>query len=310
MTRADTPAAHSGGLHRFAVVTAAATLLLLIAGALVTSNDAGLAVPDWPLSYGTWLPPMVGNIVYEHGHRMVATLVGLLTTILAVWLLLKEPRRWVRRLGLVALAAVSLQGILGGLTVLLLLPRPISIAHASLAQIFFCLAVSLAVFTGPGWRAPENRVEDAGQPPLVDLCAATTLLIFVQLILGASYRHSLLGIAPHLAGAAAVAYFVVRTSRRVRQRHPELLPLRRSARWLSGLLWAQLLLGAGAYFARLSTATASQPEPTMVLLTVAHVAVGALLLATSVVLSLQAQRLLSRPGQALSWVSAGEKASA
>ena len=93
--RSETPGApHSRGLHRFALLTAAATFLLLIAGALVTSNDAGLAVPDWPLSFGTWMPPLVGNILYEHGHRMVATFVGLLTIILTVWLWRSEPRRW------------------------------------------------------------------------------------------------------------------------------------------------------------------------------------------------------------------------
>src|SRR3989304_4504251 len=152
------PALHNAGLNRFAWLTAGATLLLLVAGARATSNAAGRAVPDWPLSYGTWMPPMVGNILYEHGHRMVATFVGLLTIILAVWLWRSEPRRWVRRLGLAALAAVILQGLLGGLTVLLLLPRPVSIAHASLAPIFFCLTVSLAVITSRDWKEPTPPV--------------------------------------------------------------------------------------------------------------------------------------------------------
>src|SRR3990170_5700069 len=115
MNREQESEEYNRGRHRFVQVTAACTFLLLIAGGLVTSNDAGLAVPDWPLSYGTWLPPMVGNIVYEHGHRMVAAFVGLLTVTVAVWLWLREPRRWVRRLGLAALAALIAQGLLGGI---------------------------------------------------------------------------------------------------------------------------------------------------------------------------------------------------
>src|SRR5512144_838151 len=90
------------GLHRFAVATAVATLFLIVAGGLVTSTESGLSVPDWPLSYGRLMPPMVGGVFYEHGHRMVATTVGILTIILAVWLSRREPRAWVRRLGYAA----------------------------------------------------------------------------------------------------------------------------------------------------------------------------------------------------------------
>src|ERR1700684_776632 len=133
-------------VHRFAVFTACCTFLLLIAGALVTSNDAGLSVPDWPLSYGSLMPPMIGGIFYEHGHRMIATLVGTLTIVLAVWLSLVEPRRWVRRLGWAALGLVIAQGLLGGLTVLFYLPPAVSSAHATLAQLYFITVLSLAVF--------------------------------------------------------------------------------------------------------------------------------------------------------------------
>jgi cytochrome c oxidase assembly protein subunit 15 len=297
-------------LHRFAVFTAGATVVLLVAGALVTSNDAGLAVPDWPLSYGTWMPPMVGNIFYEHGHRLIAASVGLLTIILAVWLWLREPRRWVRRLGLAALATVVLQGILGGVTVLFLLPRPVSIAHATLAQVFFSLAVSLAVFTGPAWQSPTERRRDSSRPPLFDLAAATTLLVFLQLILGAAYRHSLVDITPHLAGAIAVVFLVVRTARRVRAQHDGLPALRRPARLLLGLLWLQLALGGAAYWSRLATANAPQPEFYMVALTVAHVVVGALLLATSLVLTLHAHRLRVSTQESPAVLVAGEEVSA
>jgi len=310
MSSAKATGQKATALHRFAVLTAGATVVLLVAGALVTSNDAGLAVPDWPLSYGTWMPPMVGNIFYEHGHRMIATFVGLLTTILAVWLLLREPRGWVRRLGLVALGTVVLQGILGGLTVLFLLPRPVSIAHATLAQVFFCLAVSLAAFTGPGWQVSAERRVDSGRPPLFDVAAATTLLVFLQLILGAAYRHSLVDITPHLVGALAVAYFVVRTTRRVREHHADEPALLRPARLLLALLWVQLALGGGAYLSRLVTVDAPQPVLYMVAFTVAHVAVGALVLATSLVLTLHAHRLLVCVERKPSVLATGEEASA
>jgi hypothetical protein len=145
-------------LHRFAVLVASVTFLLIIAGALVTGNEAGLSVPDWPLSYGTWMPPMIGGIFYEHGHRMIATLVGLLTTILAIWLWRKEARNSVRRLGLIALATVIAQGILGGVTVLFFLPTVISVMHACLAQAFFCIVVSLAWVTSHSWKWGEISI--------------------------------------------------------------------------------------------------------------------------------------------------------
>src|SRR5687768_2266488 len=127
--------------HRFAVATVAATLALIFIGGLVTSTGSGLAVPDWPLSYGMLMPPMVGGVFYEHGHRMAATFVGFLTTILAVWTSRSEPRAGVRRLAWAALLAVIAQGLLGGLTVKFLLPRPVSVTHACLAQAFFCMVI-------------------------------------------------------------------------------------------------------------------------------------------------------------------------
>ena len=132
------------------MLTAAGTLFLLLAGALVVGTRSSLSVPDWPLSFGKVMPPMVGGVFYEHGHRMVATTVGFLMTVLAIWLWRSEPRAWVRRLGYIGLVAVILQGILGGITVLYLLPAPISISHACLAQIFFCIALTLALVLAAG----------------------------------------------------------------------------------------------------------------------------------------------------------------
>src|SRR6476469_4297583 len=148
-------------LHRFSKLVVACTVILILAGSPVTSHDAGLSVPDWPTSYGwnmfTFPPSMwVANIFYEHGHRLIASTVGFLTIILAVWLWRAEPRRWVRTLGFAALGAVILQGVLGGITVLFFLPTAISTAHAGLAQIFFCLTVAIALVTSRGWNAPPS----------------------------------------------------------------------------------------------------------------------------------------------------------
>jgi cytochrome c oxidase assembly protein subunit 15 len=135
------------GLHRFAVATAGATLVLLFLGGLVTSTGSGLAVPDWPLSFGQVFPPMVGGVLFEHGHRLAATAVGCLTVVLALWTVVGDARASVRALGFLALLAVVLQGILGGITVLYKLPLAVSVTHACLARTFFCLTVTLALVT-------------------------------------------------------------------------------------------------------------------------------------------------------------------
>src|SRR4051812_28495774 len=157
---------YNSWLHRYTLVVAICTLFLVVAGGLVTSNDAGLSVPDWPLSYGKLMPKMEGGIFFEHGHRMVATTVGLLTIILAVWLWKSESRCWMRRLGWAALAAVIAQGLLGGMTVIFMLPKPVSISHACLAQLFFSTTVLIALFTSRSWQRQWPAVEDSGSPTL------------------------------------------------------------------------------------------------------------------------------------------------
>ena len=278
-------------LHRFALFTAFSTLCLIIAGALVTSNDAGLSVPDWPLSYGQLMPPMIGGIFYEHGHRMIASFVGLLTIVLAVWLWKAESRGWVKKLGLAAIGAVIAQGLLGGMTVIFLLPLAVSVSHACLAQLFFCMIVSLAWLTSPSWQRqreePGPRLPDRGAPPLRALCLTANAAVFLQLLMGAALRHKGLGIIPHLFGAVVVAALVVWVMARVGTQYsgrPEIL---RWALLLNGMVMLQLVLGAGTYWIREITEGAVQPLLPMVLLTVAHVAAGALILAVSVILSIQ-----------------------
>src|SRR5437588_10466737 len=191
---------YNQGLHNFAVFVAAATLVLIIAGALVTSNDAGLSVPDWPTTFGslTKMPHMVGGVKFEHGHRMVAEFVGVLTIILAIWTWRVERRRWLRLLAVAGVGTVIAQGILGGITVLHMLPPAISTAHAALAQTFFCIAVLIALFTGRRWVEEVPQVElDQNRPSLITLTLLSIFLLYVQLILGAMFRHHGLSWWPH-----------------------------------------------------------------------------------------------------------------
>jgi cytochrome c oxidase assembly protein subunit 15 len=284
--------AYNAPLHRFAVFTAACTLLLVVAGALVTSNDAGLAVPDWPLSYGSLMPPMVGGIFYEHGHRMVATFVGILTVVLAVWLQLREPRRWMRRLGWVALAAVIAQGLLGGLTVLFFLPRPVSISHASLAQLFFCTTVAIALFTSRWWMGEVEQRKGPAADDLRRFALALAAVVFFQLVLGASFRHRAIGIMPHIIWAFVVLGFSIALSRKVRLGFADVSALRKVAGLVSALVGTQILLGFAAWWSRLVAAEFPQPIALMVGFTVTHVAVGAATLGAAVLAALCCFRVL------------------
>lgn len=283
----------SAALHQLSLLTVAATFLLIIAGALVVGNGAGLAVPDWPLSFGTWMPPMVGGVFYEHGHRIIATTVGLLTTVLALWLWRTESRRWMRRLGWIALAAVVVQGVLGGITVLYKLPTVIVVGHACLAQLFFCLTLSLAVFTGRRWNLPDPPVEERHSPSFRQLAAATSGFLLVQLALGAALRHKALDVIPHLVGAGVVSFMVGWVVLRAMTSLPEQKPLQRLAVWMGILLIVQVALGGISYFTRLEQNAAAGLDPVMVWTTTIHVAVGALLLGTSWVLTLHSFRRLS-----------------
>jgi len=289
-------------VHRFAIFTAVCTFFLLIAGALVTSNDAGLSVPDWPLSYGSLTPPMIGGIFYEHGHRMVASFVGMLSIVLAVWLWRvasrgPEQQRWLRWLGVAALGAIVAQGLLGGLTVLFFLPPWVSSAHATLAQIFFATVASIALFTSVWWeREPAVWRSDFRSPSIHTLALATVAAVFVQLILGAAFRHKAFGIIPHLAGAVVVTGLIFWLAGALKRRFASVPELRSAARGLHVLIGLQLLLGAAAYWSRVYAASFPQPIPVMVALTVAHVATGALVLVGTVLVALVSYRLVRPAG--------------
>ena len=275
----------------------------------MTSTGSGLTVPDWPLSFGRWMPPLEGGVLYEHGHRVVATGVGLLIVIQALWLWRREPRRWVRGLGWLALAAVLLQGGLGGLTVLLRLPAAVSVSHAALAEIVFGLTVVIATALSRGWRSAEGPVVDAGEPALRTLAALVAAAVFLQIVLGAVVRHTGAGLAiptfplaygrlapplgnlpvalhfAHRVGALVVAAVVAWTAVRVWRRHREDPWLSRPALALAGLVVLQVALGGWVV---LSAKTAW--------IATLHLGVGALLWGTALLLALQAgRRLRLRP---------------
>jgi cytochrome c oxidase assembly protein subunit 15 len=285
---------YNRALHGFSVCVAGATFLLIIAGALVTSNDAGLSVHDWPTSFGSFykMPRMVGGVRFEHSHRMIAEFIGLLTIVIAVWTWRSDKRRWMKYLGAGALATVIAQGILGGITVLYFLPPVISTAHAAVGQTFFCIAVSIALFTGRQWVEEVPRAEsDTRRPSLQTLTWLSIFVLYVQLILGAMFRHHGLSWWPHVANAGIVAFVLGWTAVRALSQYSKVDAVRRPAIILLSLLITQLCLGFVAFLTRVAWGKdAVQPEFPMVASTVAHVAVGALTLATAVVLAIQVWR--------------------
>ena len=299
----------SPGLHKYAIFTALCTFLLLVAGALVTSNDAGLSVPTWPLAWGSVTPPMVGGIVYEWSHRVIAASVGFLTIILAAWLWIAEKRPWMRWLGLAALGGVIAQGILGGLTVRMFQPPWVSAAHATLAQLFFSTVVAIALFTSSWWQSNIPEFDDSRAPHIRSLTIWTIAAIFLQLVLGAAFRHKAFGIIPHLVGAVIVTILVFMTAGALKRRYSNVQPLRKCARVLHILIGVQLLLGASAWWSRVYAAPFPQPIAIMVTLTVIHTVTGALLLATTLITTLVSYRML-RPRHVLAGSSASSELAA
>jgi heme a synthase len=280
--------------HRLAVVTAFATFVLLFIGGLVTSRGAGLSVPDWPTTFGynMFLYPwskMVGDILYEHSHRLVASGVGLLTIALALVFWFRERRNRLKWLAVSALALVVVQGILGGLRVILLEPT-LAIVHAGFAQAFFALIVILAIFSSADWREePTGKpLSDGGR--LRRLCVITTALIYVQAILGAVVRHTGERLDAHLVFAALITLHVFFVVMRIAKLHSERLELARPAYLLGLLLAVQLTLGAVSYLGKF-TSTTRLPIEAVVFLTTTHLVTGALMLVTSLLLTLRTYRL-------------------
>jgi heme a synthase len=288
----------SRGVYRFAVATVSFTILLLMAGALVTNNDAGDSVPDWPLAYHRLIPPFVGGIRFEYSHRVIAGIVAIMTLILAVWITAKDRRPLAKRLGWVAVALVLAQAILGGIRVLEGDPIVSATAHATLAQIFFLTLVGTALYVSPWWQSELPQLEDSSSPQATTLGWWTTFVILGQILLGAAFRHGALGIVPHLIGAGVVAVFIVWAGRVVKKRFREVRELRRGVMWLHMFFGIQILLGFAAWWAMTSGIAAVQPTFLYVTLTAAHVVGGALTIGASVLLTLTCQRLTGPVGSA------------
>lgn len=311
MTEPSKPIArpHDVWPHRLALLTAGATFPLLFIGGLVTSKGAGLAVPDWPTTFGynMFLYPwseMVGNIFYEHSHRLIASGVGLMTILLCAALWLRETRSWVRWLGAAALGLVIVQGVIGGLRVVLL-EQTLAILHASLAQAFFALAVALAVFTSKAWEEAEQRISSTRAARFRLLCVFTTVLVYVQAVSGAVVRHTGSALDLHVLLALVVMLHLALLVRRARNFDRAQEKLRRPANILIALLAAQLLLGVGSYLGKFSYFGAAWSRDIVVAITTTHVVTGALLLVTCLVLTLRAFRFLAPvdPAEATQFVS-------
>lgn len=285
---------YNKSLHRYACLMAVLTGGLLTAGALVTSNDAGLSIPDWPLAYGSMVPPFVGGIRYEYSHRVFAGCVAILTVLLAVWIWRKDSRSKIRSLGWIAVATVFAQAVLGGMTVLFRQPVAVSAAHACLAQIFFCVVVSIALFTSRWWWDQNQApIEDTGSPQVRTLAAYTVAATFIQLVLGAVLRHKGSGVYPHLVGAAVVMAMFFWIAGAIRNRFPSSQAFTRSRILLHSVIGIQVLLGVAAWWSRVATADYPQPMPVMISFTVMHVVTGAITLASTVVVALVSYRLLA-----------------
>lgn len=288
------PATYNAYVHRFAIFVVLWTILLLIAGALVTSNDAALSVPDWPLSYGTLTPPMVGGVVYEHSHRLIAAGLGIFTLLLAIVLWVADERRWLRWFGVIAVLGVIVQAILGGQVVIRLLHYWLPVIHACFAQIVFAAVLSIAVFTSKWWMSERPQLEDRGSLSIHTVALLNAGVIFFQVFLGAGFRHQEMPIWPHIAGALAVLAMVIWTAVVLRKRFSESRELSRSRILLHAIFGVQFLLGLATYWSRLTTADAPQPMPLTVALTVTHTVVGALVFAASVVIVLLCYRVVPR----------------
>ena len=283
----------------------------------MTSTGSALAVPDWPLAFGKLIPPLTGGIRFEWGHRVAAGTVSILTLILAFWTWWREPRRWVRITAFGALGLVLLQAVLGGLTVLMLLPLPLAVAHAAAAQAFFCFMIAMVLFTSPGFG---QRTADAESPwPQQQrlstvLATATTAAVYLQIMIGAVMRHLGAGLVipdfptsyghllptfysfavainfAHRCGALIVTLMVTWTFTRVIRFYSAARPLRNGAVLMVALLLLQLTLGAFTIWSGRA-----------VLPTTAHVAVGAAVLGASLAVTIRVYelRVQSRPAMVL-----------
>lgn len=290
---------HSIWPHRFALVTAASTLVLIFVGGLVTNTGAGLAVPDWPTTFGynMFLYPwsqMVEGIFYEHSHRLIGSIVGLLTLTLALVLWLNESERVARWLGAAAVGAVVVQGVLGGLRVILVsVGSELALIHGLLAQAFFALMVGLVVCTSAEWNHGPRQVVVADVGAVKHLCLLTTGLVYLQIFFGGMLTHIGDWALAHLFCATFVGIHVWRLVARIRRHHSDQVKLVWPVTLLVILLMLQLLLGLGSYVNRFTSIEIPYATFVRLALPTTHRITGTLMLATCIVLTLRAYRTLA-----------------
>ncbi len=280
------------GPYRFAVATACCTILLMMAGAMVTSNGAADSVPDWPLAYRRLVPPLIGGIRFEYTHRVLAAIVSIMTLVLAIWITAAERRRPAKKLGWTALILVLAQAALGGFRVLEGYPAISATAHATLAQIYFITVVGLALYLSSWWQRDLPLLEDRGSPRVRVLSAWMTVSILLQLVLGAAYRHGAFNIIPHLIGAGVVTVMIIWAAAVAKRRFREARDVRRATILLHAFFGIQICLGGAAWWAVVRAENDVQPSVTYATLTVAHVLGGALTLAAAVLFTLTCFRLI------------------
>ncbi len=320
MTTSHTPTGYSPWPHRLALVLACATFPLLWVGGLVTTTDAGMAVPDWPNTYGynlflypwqTWLSGP-WDLFIEHGHRLLASTVGMLTIALLVSLLRTEHRRWMKGLGFAALGLVIFQGVLGGMRVLFD-ERTLAMLHGCTGPMFFALALAMVAFTSRTWVENASPSPVAGAGPIRLLAVVTAVFAYLQIMVGAVVRHVpidaqpatfMLAVKSHLFLAAILALHIALLTWFVQSRAHRVWPLNRLSLVLAGLLLLQIVLGAGTWIVKFAVPTwaaswismqavaVQQGGWTQTHVVTAHVATGSLILGVAVALAIYAQRLL------------------
>lgn len=280
-------------LHRYSLVVTAGVLGLIGSGAAITTLGAGLAIPDWPLAYGRVTPELTGLAGLQFFHRITAAIVAASVVGLGIWVWVREQRVWVRWLGLLGMVAMTAEVLLGGAAVLMQLPKALSVIHACLAQLCFGTVSTIAMVSGPDWRASFDRVQDYGWPTLRSMAVWTPVLVFLQMILGALYRHRITGVLPHILGAMFVTGVVLLFGMFVLTQFPKHEKLKQAAVAVLLTVFVQVMLGVFTYMSRLAGGDELAPGLAETLVTVAHVATGAVLFACSILLGIQIRRHVS-----------------
>jgi cytochrome c oxidase assembly protein subunit 15 len=304
------------GLALFSKAVVVLTFILICAGALVTGNKAALSDPTWPEFVGKWFPTkatFVANLRFEDSHRVIAGITAITAFVLAIVLTYKEKRQWVRRLGWFAVGTVIAQAVLGGLIIRLFRQYNMSVFHACLGQAFFCLIVSIAVFTSKRWERDKLSIERPGNVSFYRQCKWAVGLIFFQLLLGAALRHSerafWIHLYLHMGTAVLVVGMVIWLTTRVFAEYKDIARLRRTSIFLSIIVVIQIVLGVLSIFANRARVAPETPRFDHVVVSTAHVATGALILATTLILAIRARQALQLPGKTVNEAFAAEAAS-